>query len=150
MLLHNLHQSQGLCTGTRLQLVRMQNRVLEIRIITGPCAGEIAFIPRITISPFDGDVPFELHRRQFPVHLAFAMTINKAQDSHWEQLGWILRYPVFGHGQFYGLSRGTNWNKVKVLLERHLAQILYTKGYYLELLDLILPQCRFIYFNDAD
>ena len=30
-----------------------------------------------------------------------------------------LRYPVFGHGQFYvGVSRGTNWNRVKVLLER--------------------------------
>ena len=79
MLLCNLDQSQGLCNGTRLQLVRMQNRVLEVRIITGPCAGKIAFIPRITISPSDGDLPFELHRRQFPVCLAFAMTINKAQ-----------------------------------------------------------------------
>ena len=76
MLSCNLDQSQGLCNETRLQLVRMQNRVLEVRIITGPCAGGIAFIPRITISPSDGDLPFELHRRQFPVHLAFAMTIN--------------------------------------------------------------------------
>ena len=68
MLLHNLDQSQGLCNGLRLQLVRMQNRVLEVRIITGPCAEEIAFIPR-------------------------------------------------RHGQFnVGVSRGTNWNKVKVVL----------------------------------
>ena len=40
------------------------------------------------------------------------MTINKAQG----QL-----YPAFGHGQFYvSVSRGTNWSKVKVLLERDL------------------------------
>ena len=92
---------QGLCNGTRLQLVRMQNRLLEVRIITGPCAGEIAFIPRITISPSDGDLPFELHRRQFPVCLAFAMTINKAQGQSLGTVGSDLRYPVFGHGQFY-------------------------------------------------
>jgi DNA helicase Pif1, 2B domain len=48
-LLHNLDQRQGLCNGTRLQLVQMRNRVLEVRIITGPCAGNIAFITRITI-----------------------------------------------------------------------------------------------------
>ena len=28
----------------------MRNRVLEVRIITGPHAGETAFIPRITIA----------------------------------------------------------------------------------------------------
>ena len=36
-------------------------------------------IPRIDLISADTDVPIELKRRQFPVSLAFAMTINKAQ-----------------------------------------------------------------------
>jgi hypothetical protein len=121
MLLRNLDQRHGLCNGTRLRLVGMRNRVLEVRIISGPCAGNTAFIPRITLSPSEGELPFELQRRQFPVRLAFAMTINKAQGQSLGTVGLDLRYPVFGHGQFYvGVSRGTNWNRVKVLLEEGL------------------------------
>ena len=53
------------------------------------------------------------------MHLAFAMTINKAQGQSLGRVGLDLRYPVFGHGQFYvGVSRGTNLNRAKVLLER--------------------------------
>jgi hypothetical protein len=121
MLLRNLDQRQGLCNGTRLRLVRMTVRVLEVRIISGPCVGNIAFIPRIIISPSEGELPFVLQRRQFPVRLAFAMTINKSQGQSLGTVGLDLRYPVFGHGQLYvGVSRGTNWNRVKVLLEEGL------------------------------
>jgi ATP-dependent DNA helicase PIF1 len=62
--------------------------------------------------------PFELHRPQFPVRLAFAMTINKSQGQLLGTVGLDLRDPVFAHGQFYvGVSRGTNWSRVKVLLK---------------------------------
>ena len=53
------------------------------------------------------------------MHMAFAMSINKAQGQSLGRVGLDLRYPVFGHGQcYFGVSRGTNWNRVKVLLER--------------------------------
>jgi ATP-dependent DNA helicase PIF1 len=95
----------------------MTNRVLHVKIITGPCAGEQAFIPQITLTSMD-ELPFELHRRQFPVRLAFAMTINKSQGQSLGTVGLDLRDPVFAHGQFYvGVSRGTNWSRVKVLLK---------------------------------
>jgi len=45
MLLRNLDVGRGLCNGTRLRLVKMTNRVLLVRIISGPFAGETAFIP---------------------------------------------------------------------------------------------------------
>ena len=61
----------------------MTNRVLHVKIISGPCAGEIAFIPRIKLISSEG-LPFELHRVQFLVRLAFGMTIN-LKGSHWEQ-----------------------------------------------------------------
>jgi ATP-dependent exoDNAse (exonuclease V) alpha subunit len=45
------------------------------------------------------------------------MTINKAQGQSLETVGLNLTSPVFSHGQLYvGVSRGTNWRRVKVLL----------------------------------
>ena len=95
----------------------MTNRVLFVRIISGPSAGQTTFIPRITVSTNAEQLAFELHRRQFPVRLAFSMTINKSQGQSLGTVGIDLRYPVFSHGQFYvGMSRGTNWGRVHVLL----------------------------------
>ena len=51
MLLRDMDQRQGLCNGTRLRLVRMKNRVLEVRIITGPHAGETVLIPKSKLTP---------------------------------------------------------------------------------------------------
>jgi hypothetical protein len=46
-------------------------------ILNGKFKGEDILLPRIPIIPTD--MPFEFKRLQFPVRLAFAMTINKAQ-----------------------------------------------------------------------
>ena len=114
--LRNLDPGLGLCNGTRLRLMQITNRVLHVKIITGPCAGEL---------------PFELHRVQFPVRLAFAMTINKSQGQSLGIVGLDLCNPVFGHGQFYmGVPQGTNWSRVKVVLKE--GRILYTKMCYLD------------------
>jgi hypothetical protein len=117
MLLRNLDLGRGLCNGTRLRLINMTHRVLFVRIISGSFAGQTAFIPRITVSPSSEQLPFELQRRQFPVRLAFAMTINKSQGQSLGTVGIDLRSPVFSHGQFYvAVSRGTNWGRVHILL----------------------------------
>ena len=45
-------------------------------------------------------------RRQFPVILSFAMTINKSQVQSLRNVGIYLSKPVFTHGQLYvALSR---------------------------------------------
>ena len=86
-------------------------------IITGDKAGQTAFIPRITLTQTQG-LSFEFCRRQFPVRLAFGMTINKSQGQSLATVGLDLRYAVFAHGQFYvAVSRGTTWHRIKVLLE---------------------------------
>ena len=69
----------------------------------------MAFIPRIKLIS-SKELPFELHRVQFPVRLAFGMTINKSQGQLLGIVGLDLCNPVFRHGQFYvGVSRGGNW-----------------------------------------
>jgi hypothetical protein len=46
------------------------------------------------------------------------LTINKPQGPSLGTVGLDLHDPVFAHGQFYmGVSRGTNWSRVKVLLK---------------------------------
>ena len=116
MILRNLDPEQGLCNGTRCILIRSTRRVLEVRILGGDHHGKCAFIPRIKLSPPESVVGFCLQRKQFPVRLAFAMTINKAQGQSVKVVGINLRSPVFTHGQLYvALSRCTTASQMKIL-----------------------------------
>ncbi|AQK61876.1 hypothetical protein ZEAMMB73_Zm00001d012946 [Zea mays] len=55
-------------------------------------------------------------RKQFPIRLSFAMTVNKAQGQTIPNVGVYLPEPVFSHGQLYvALSRATARSKVKIL-----------------------------------
>ena len=47
------------------------------------------------------DMPFEFKRLQFSVHLAFAITNNKAWGQSLGICGLNLEYQVFSHGQLY-------------------------------------------------
>jgi hypothetical protein len=119
ILLRNLAPRRGLCNGTRLIVVNIQDRTLEAQIIGGDHDGELTFIPRLNLSPSSSsaDFSFKLNRRQFPVRLAFSMSINKAQGQSVKYVGLDLRSPVFAHGQLYvALSRATSPHSVKVLL----------------------------------
>ncbi|EPQ61092.1 hypothetical protein GLOTRDRAFT_32143 [Gloeophyllum trabeum ATCC 11539] len=102
-----------------MTLRRAMDRVLEVEIIGGDHHGEIALIPRISLTPpnSQGSFTFLLKRRQFPVRLAFTITINKAQGQSVKYVGIDLRIPVFTHGQLYvALSRATSAHRIRILL----------------------------------
>jgi PIF1-like helicase/Helitron helicase-like domain at N-terminus len=116
MLLRNLDPSHGLCNGTRLILLEVKPRVLKCRILGGKHAGRVVFIPRITLEPSEEQLPIPLSRRQFPVRVAFSMTINKSQGQSVTHVGLDLRSSVFTHGQLYvALSRCTSGDRIKAL-----------------------------------
>jgi ATP-dependent DNA helicase PIF1 len=118
ILLQNLAPSQGLCNRTRLICRALQNKVIEAEIITGSHVGSHIFIPRMTLSPSDSSLPFILKRRQFPIRVAFSMTINKSQDQTLSRVGLYLPHPVFSHGQLYvALSRITSYQNIKVFID---------------------------------
>ena len=116
MMMRNLSVQQGLCNGTRLTIEQIQSKVIKAKIITGTFAGTFHFIPRITLTTEnEPDIPFNMCRRQFPIKLAYAMTINKAQGQTADKVGLFLRNPVFTHGQLYvACSRVRSFNSLYI------------------------------------
>ena len=75
----NLVPNNGLCNGTRLMVRPFQDNAIDAEIVGGQHAGRRVFLPRIPMSPSDDiSLPFKMRRKQFPIRLSFAMTINKA------------------------------------------------------------------------
>lgn len=79
MLLRNIDARGGLMNGTRLQITQLCDKMVEARVITGDRVGHKVIIPRLLITPSDTKLPFRMRRRQLPLLVAFAMTINKSQ-----------------------------------------------------------------------
>jgi len=122
ILLRNLDPHNGLCNGTRLVVRGFQNNSIDAEIVNGQHAGKRVFIPRIPMSPSeDLTLPFKFKRKQFPIRLSFAMTINKAQGQTIPNVGIYLPEPVFSHGQLYvSLSRGVSRESTWLLAKRNM------------------------------
>jgi hypothetical protein len=76
-------------------------QVVEVEIITGKGASNVAFIPRIKFISDNSGLPFTFARKQFPLRLVYAMTINKFQGQTFFHVGLHLADDVFLHGQLY-------------------------------------------------
>jgi ATP-dependent DNA helicase PIF1 len=63
----------------------MMNNIIEATILNGKFKGEDVLLPRIPMISID--MPFEFKRLQFPVRLAFAITIKKAQGQSLQVCG---------------------------------------------------------------
>uniref|UniRef100_A0ABD2WQX7 ATP-dependent DNA helicase n=1 Tax=Trichogramma kaykai TaxID=54128 RepID=A0ABD2WQX7_9HYME len=114
ILIRNLSIQDGLCNGTRLKILKLFEYNIECEIITGECVGNKVFIPRITLNSGEtSHFPFVLYRKQFPLKLAFAMTINKSQGQSFDNLGLYFKRTLFSHGQLYvALSRCKDPNNI--------------------------------------
>ncbi|PIC28806.1 hypothetical protein B9Z55_020608 [Caenorhabditis nigoni] len=100
MVLRNLDVAGGLCNGTRLVVDEMGRRLLRCRFASGDRKGKTVFIPRIDCYD-ENNLAFKLKRTQFPIRLAFALSINKAQGQSFTNIGVFLPDDVFSHGQLY-------------------------------------------------
>ncbi|XP_026428486.1 uncharacterized protein LOC113324379 [Papaver somniferum] len=101
MLFRNVDAKNGLCNGTRMSLEPPENLKL----------------------------PYKFKRKQFPICLCFAFTVNKAQGQTIENTDIIFPEHVFSHGQLYvALSRGVSSSNTKVLVTK--GTIAKNKGTY--------------------
>ncbi|CAG8803349.1 45507_t:CDS:2, partial [Gigaspora margarita] len=71
-----------------------------------PCQ-KPSFISHITLTPTSTELSFRFKRRQFPIHCAFAITINKSQGQLFKHL-------------YVALSRCTSAQSIKVLFPHNL------------------------------
>ena len=77
ILLRNINTRLDLCNGTRMRVTRLNTNLIEAECLRTQSR---CFIPRMPLNAEAGNsLPFCLQRRQFPIRLAYAMTINKAQ-----------------------------------------------------------------------
>ena len=97
-MLRNINQPK-LCNGTRLSVKKLMTNIIEATILTGPFKGEDVHITRIPMIPTH--MSFQFKRLQFPIRLAFAITINKSQGQSLELCGLYLHTDCFSHGHLY-------------------------------------------------
>ncbi|XP_058726301.1 uncharacterized protein LOC131597634 [Vicia villosa] len=117
MLLRNIDQAEGLCNGTRLIVTKLADHVIEAKIISGKNIGGIVYIARMDITPTQSPWPFRMTRRQFPIMVCYAMTINKSQGQSLDFVGIYFPRSVFSHGQFYvAVSRVKSKKGLKILI----------------------------------
>lgn len=117
MLLRNIDQPNGLCNGTRLTVTHLGKSLIKAKVITGNNFGFETLIHRMKLQPSDKTLPFKITRKQFPISICFAMTINKSQGQSLSQVGLFLPRPVFTHGQLYvALSRVKRKKGLKILI----------------------------------
>ncbi|RYQ83053.1 hypothetical protein Ahy_B10g101668 isoform C [Arachis hypogaea] len=65
MLLRNIDQFNGLCNGTRLQVRKLENYVIECEVLTRNNVDHITLIPRMNMAPTNEIVLIRFQQRQF-------------------------------------------------------------------------------------
>ena len=96
--LRSLDPHMGLYNGIRMVVVNTTSHVLECKLLKKDGEGQTVFTPRMIMDANTEEVGIPLRRKQFPIKVAFAMTINKAQGQSVKYVGLDLQTPVFLHG----------------------------------------------------
>ena len=79
VLMRNL-DAPRIVNGTLCTVVNTHPNVIELAVLTGPGKGERLLLPRIWMEvAADSGLGFSFRRLQFPLKVAFAMTINRCQ-----------------------------------------------------------------------
>ena len=117
ILIKNLSFEDRLVNGTKLIVTQATQLLLVCR---RPDSDEVVFLPRCPFKFKNGTQGMEISRVQFPIRVAYALTINRSQGQTIDVVGIDLRADVFQHGQLYvAVGRVRARHRLKILLGRH-------------------------------
>ena len=89
--MRNSDQTYGLNNGSQLIISQIDTRIIAGHLQGGKIDGKLQIISCIPMTSLEEDLAFILCRRQFPVQLCLAMTINKSQGQSLRYVGLDLR-----------------------------------------------------------
>ena len=119
ILIRNLSFDDGLVNGTKVVIKKISKFLIDVEIANSNNLDrhKVLSIPRISFKFIVGKNGIEILRRQFPLKLAYGLTINKSQGQTLNKVGLDLREDVFAHGQLYvALGRVKKSEDIKILL----------------------------------
>ena len=106
MFMRNVNFDTGIVNGKQGVVRAISPRIVDVKIIAPD--SPLIKIPRILFEAKVGSKGITFHRRQFPLRVCYAVTVNKSQGQTLSTVGLDLRDDVFCHGQLYvALSRTT-------------------------------------------
>ena len=117
MLTRNLNFGEGLVNGQKGVLLGISpnSRVVQVQLLAP--LRPIVLVPRINFDAQVGRQGMKFSRVQFPLRLAYSLTINKSQGQTLSRIGLDLRNDIFAHGQLYiALSRIKNRHSIMCLV----------------------------------
>jgi len=107
--------SPGICNGVLCVLKSFSRYTVQVQLLTGPRKRSIVLLPRVTfsVSESNSGLPFDFVRTQFPITLAYCVTVHKAQGQTLQRIGLYFSGETFAHGQLYvALSRVGGWEHI--------------------------------------
>ena len=101
MLLQNMHFQVELCNGTCMIITHFHHLCIEAFILFKQFADQRHILYRINLTTQEGDYLWIITRKQFSVHLCFAITINKSQEQSLSVVDLNVCCQCFSHSQLY-------------------------------------------------
>ena len=133
ILLRNIDLHSGHSNGSRYFVKELGKFRLTLEKLEPKGDGnDILILPRMPMSSTSTTkLPFVLNRLQFPIKVAFAITVNRSQSqSFGDKLGLILPKSIWVHGQLYVMfSRTGNSRNIYIYANQDEFQPLIEEGH---------------------
>ena len=118
IILRNLSKKDNLTNNTWVRILGINTYSVKVQTISA--TPRVFVLPRIRFKfrlPFGES--YQMLRTQFPLRLAYCMTINKPQGQDFEAVLLDLRKPPFTQGHLYvALSRVYHVDNIAVVVEK--------------------------------